>query len=71
MPSDIQAVVYCAGVRNGDADVFEFIFQRYDAAVVGTQKTRLLNALVCYADLTLIEMYASQEAFNLLSFENC
>ncbi|XP_041970230.1 aminopeptidase N-like [Aricia agestis] len=57
---DIQTTVFCSGLRGGDADNFNFLWQRYLATSDSSEQAILLNAMGCTSNAELREFYLNQ-----------
>nr|ASU92546.1 aminopeptidase N [Achaea janata] len=57
---DIQTLVYCSGLRGGDADNFNFLWNQYANTDDSSEQSILLNALGCTSNVELRDFYMNQ-----------
>nr|AAD31184.1 aminopeptidase N 2 [Lymantria dispar] len=57
---DIQTLVYCSGLRGGDADNFNFLWDMYRSTSDPSEQSILLNALGCTSNEELRSFYLNQ-----------
>nr|WAK99412.1 aminopeptidase N 2 [Spodoptera frugiperda] len=57
---DIQNLVYCAGLRGGSVDNFNFLWERYLNSQDHSEQSILLNALGCTSNAERREFYMNQ-----------
>ncbi|CAG4917258.1 unnamed protein product [Colias eurytheme] len=58
--ADIQTVVFCSGLRGGDVDNFNFLWNRYLSSQDSSVQSILLNSLGCTSNETLRNFYMNQ-----------
>ncbi|XP_059480147.1 aminopeptidase Ey-like [Neocloeon triangulifer] len=54
---DIRATSYCAGMRQGTLDDYNFYISQYLSAETAEDRTQLLGALGCASDIALLEHF--------------
>ncbi|XP_073942543.1 aminopeptidase N-like [Choristoneura fumiferana] len=57
---DIQTIVYCSGLRGGDEENFEFLWQQYVASTDSSEQSILLSALGCTSNEELRQNYLNE-----------
>ncbi|XP_048007483.1 aminopeptidase N-like [Leguminivora glycinivorella] len=57
---DIQTTVYCSGLRGGDEDNFNFLWQLFEASTDSSEQTILLNAMGCTGNEDIRQNYLNQ-----------
>ncbi|CAK1546283.1 unnamed protein product [Leptosia nina] len=57
---DIQTVVFCSGLRGGDVDNFNFLWERYRASQDSSEQSILLNSLACTSNPNLRNFFLNQ-----------
>ncbi|XP_022084598.1 endoplasmic reticulum aminopeptidase 1-like [Acanthaster planci] len=57
VPANLRSAVYCAGVKYGSRDDWEFCWNKYQATSVASEERVLLAALGCTYDPHLINRY--------------
>ncbi|KAL7730084.1 hypothetical protein ACLKA6_009364 [Drosophila palustris] len=57
VPRNLRSVIYCTAVRHGDADDWNFLWQRYRNSTVASEKRLILLSLSCTHDVGQIERY--------------
>ncbi|XP_028036144.1 aminopeptidase N-like [Bombyx mandarina] len=57
---DLQNTVYCSGLRGGDRDNFNFLWEQYLATSDSSEQNILLNALGCTSNPELRTFYMNQ-----------
>ncbi|XP_063377434.1 aminopeptidase N-like [Cydia fagiglandana] len=57
---DIQTTVYCAGLRSGDEDNFNFLWQLFEASTDASEQSILLNAMGCTGNDAIRQNYLNQ-----------
>ena len=50
----MKAAVYCGGVMYGSRDDWDFVWNKYQASIIPTEKRSLQHALACTLNPTLI-----------------
>ncbi|XP_038223211.1 aminopeptidase N-like [Zerene cesonia] len=60
LDADIQTVVFCSGLRGGDVDNFNFLWNRYLSSQDSSVQSILLNSLGCTSNGTLRNFYMNQ-----------
>lgn len=57
VPLDLRSVVYCTAMRLGGEMEWDFLWDRYTASNVGTEKAMILGALGCSREIWLLQRY--------------
>ncbi len=57
VPLDLRSVVYCTAVRLGSEREWNFLWKRYAASNVGTEKVMILGSLGCSREIWLLQRY--------------
>lgn len=57
VPLDLRSVVYCTAVRLGGEREWNFLWKRYAASNVGTEKVMILSSLGCSREIWLLQRY--------------
>ncbi|KAJ6638815.1 Aminopeptidase N [Pseudolycoriella hygida] len=57
VPLDLRSVVYCTAVRLGGEKEWNFLWNRYAASNVGTEKVMILSSLGCSREIWLLQRY--------------
>lgn len=57
VPRNLRSVVYCTAMQHGDADEWQFLWQRYRNATTASVKQLILLSLSCISDVTLLQKY--------------
>nr|ACF34999.1 Cry1Ab-RR resistance protein APN2 [Ostrinia furnacalis] len=60
LAADIQTTVYCSGLRGGDADNFDFLWDEYLKSTDSSEQSILLNALGCTSNADRRQFYMNQ-----------
>ena len=54
---NLKGVVYCTAISEGDAEEWDFAWERYQNSNVGSEKSKLLQAMSCAQDVWLLNRY--------------
>ncbi|XP_038078352.1 endoplasmic reticulum aminopeptidase 1-like [Patiria miniata] len=57
VPANLKNAVYCAGIKYGSRDDWDFCWKQYQTTLVASEKRVLLSALSCTNDPFLINRY--------------
>ncbi|GFY53409.1 aminopeptidase Ey [Trichonephila inaurata madagascariensis] len=57
VPPNLRSVVYCTAVSYGGEDVWNFLWERYKAAQVASEKDKFMYALACAREPWLLTRY--------------
>ncbi|KAI5638669.1 peptidase family m1 domain-containing protein [Phthorimaea operculella] len=57
---DIQNTVFCSGLRGGDRDSFDFLWEQYIASTDASEQSTLLSSLGCTPDEELLDSFLKQ-----------
>lgn len=57
VPLDLRSVVYCTAIRLGGENEWTFLWKRYAASNVGTEKVMILGSLGCSREIWLLQRY--------------
>lgn len=57
VPLDLRSVVYCTSMRLGGEKEWNFLWKRYAASNVGTEKVMILGSLGCSREIWLLQRY--------------
>lgn len=57
VPLDLRPVVYCTAMRLGGEMEWNFLWERYMASNVGTEKAMILGSLGCTREVWLLQRY--------------
>ena len=53
----MKSTIYCQAVSNGDDEEWNFVWDRYNASNVGSEKRLFLSALSCSKEIWLLNKY--------------
>ncbi|XP_030374192.1 aminopeptidase N-like [Scaptodrosophila lebanonensis] len=56
-PKNLRSVIYCTAMHQGDADDWNFLWQRYLSATVASERRLILQSLGCTRQLWLLQRY--------------
>nr|XP_002056536.3 aminopeptidase N [Drosophila virilis] len=59
VPANLRSVVYCTAMRHGDAEDWNFLWQRYRSTTVASEQRLILLALGCTHKVCLLQRYLS------------
>uniref|UniRef100_A0A673I072 Aminopeptidase n=1 Tax=Sinocyclocheilus rhinocerous TaxID=307959 RepID=A0A673I072_9TELE len=54
---NLRSTVYCSAIASGGADEWDFGWQMFKTATIGIEADKLMSALACAKDTTLLERY--------------
>ncbi|XP_075145643.1 aminopeptidase N-like [Haematobia irritans] len=57
IPADLRPTVYCTAIRHGDKDDWDFLWQRYRASNVATEKRTIIVSLGCSRNDKILKEY--------------
>lgn len=57
IPADLRPTVYCTAIRHGDKDDWDFLWQRYKASNVATEKRTIIISLGCSRNEKVLRDY--------------
>ncbi|XP_058986516.1 aminopeptidase N-like [Musca domestica] len=57
IPADLRPTVYCTAIRHGDKDDWQFLWQRYRASNVATEKRTIIVSLGCSRNEKVLRDY--------------
>ncbi|XP_065344833.1 aminopeptidase N-like [Cloeon dipterum] len=60
LKEDIKSVAYCAGMRFGNLEDFNFLMSQYASAKSASEQTKLLGALGCATDASILQRYLEE-----------
>nr|ATU82844.1 secreted Aminopeptidase-like protein [Pristhesancus plagipennis] len=57
IPTNVRSIVYCNAIKYGDADTWEFLWERYLNSNHGSEKNTILTSLACSRDIWILNRY--------------
>uniref|UniRef100_A0A224XI48 Aminopeptidase n=1 Tax=Panstrongylus lignarius TaxID=156445 RepID=A0A224XI48_9HEMI len=57
IPTNVRHIVYCTIIKFGDADTWDFLWERYLNSNHGSEKNHILSALACSRDIWVLNRY--------------
>ncbi|XP_017083305.2 aminopeptidase N-like [Drosophila eugracilis] len=63
VPINLRAIVYCAAIRYGSDDDWDFLWSRFKNSNVGSEKQTILGTLGCSREVWILQRYLEM-AFN-------
>lgn len=59
IPKDFRYTVFCAALRHGGVEEWEFLWDRYKKSNVGAEKATILASLGCTREIWLLSRFVS------------
>lgn len=54
---NLRGIVYCAAVRHGSQDVWDFLWQQYQSTLVASERDKFMHSLACAKEPWLLTRY--------------